>query len=284
MRTRLRIFVQVLAFLSAGAALRATPISVPTSTPITTASVAKAATDVLPSVFRVTNYGIGKQGTGFLHKSGTVITAAHVVRGATPSQIKIRDFAGSEYSVTRIIVDEKIDIALLLPSPRIVGPIPLTLAERDVKTPGRPIEVWGYPGGYGGGAAMLVVGYVSAIDDNVPLETGGAVTRMLVNAAFNSGNSGGPIIDIESGQVIGVVSAKLAPIPPEIVSALEALKQQQSGAVFNRSKDGVQEQISEAQVVAMVLDFLRNQTQLVVGHASLITEVRDFLRKNGIAP
>ena len=132
---------------------------------------------------------------------------------------------------------------------------------------------------------MLVLGYIAGIDENVRLDSGVTVARLVVNAAFNSGNSGGPVVNLEDGKVMGVVSAKLTPIPPEIVSALEALKKQQSGFGYIRTKpDGTKETVMEAQVVAMILSFLRSQTQLVIGHAIPVSDLRGFLKKNGIVP
>ena len=58
------------------------------------------------------------------------------------------------------------------------------------------------------------------------------IRQWVVNAAFNRGNSGGPVVLIETGEVIGVVSSKLAPISPTAKSALDALEQQKSGFTY----------------------------------------------------
>jgi len=106
-----------------------------------------------------------------------------------------------------------------------------------------------------------------------------------VNAAFNGGNSGGPVLNAEDGSVIGVVSSKLAPIPPIIESALMALQQQSSGFMYTKTlPDGSQESISEGRVIGDVLRYLRSQTQLVLGHAVTSYDLRQFLINNGIEP
>lgn len=126
---------------------------------------------------------------------------------------------------------------------------------------------------------MLTVGYLSAT------EIIGSSPRWVINAAFNSGNSGGPLLRLEDGTVIGVVASKLAPIPPGIASILGALSQQKSGFRYTLNKpDGSQEHFSEGQLVAEVLQFLRSQTQLVVGHAVGLEDLRHFLETNGINP
>ena len=108
---------------------------------------------------------------------------------------------------------------------------------------------------------------------------------MVVNGAINLGNSGGPLIHVESGKVIGVVSSKIAPIPKYIKEALEAMKHNKSITVFVRTEtDGSKVKMSTAQVAADVLQFLRSQTQLVIGHAVLVGDMRDFLKANSIDP
>jgi hypothetical protein len=90
----------------------------------------------------------------------------------------------------------------------------------------------------------------------------------------------GPVINVEDGTVIGIVSSKLAPIPQFIEAALEALKNQKSGFTFTAKQEGGQEiTLTEGQVVGAVLTYLRSQTQLVVGHAVMAQDVHDFLKE-----
>ena len=63
---------------------------------------------------------------------------------------------------------------------------------------------------------------------NFPQPSGTTINRWCVNAASNSGNSGGPLLDIENGEVIGVVSSKLAPISDLAKAALSALEGQKA--------------------------------------------------------
>jgi hypothetical protein len=89
----------------------------------------------------------------------------------------------------------------------------------------------------------------------------------------------------EDGSVIGVVSSKLAPIPPYIESALSALANQKSGFTYTRTLiTGKTETISEGQVVAEVLTYLRSQTQLVLGHAVTSQDLMLFLKREGLEP
>jgi hypothetical protein len=111
------------------------------------------------------------------------------------------------------------------------------------------------------------------------------IRRYVVNAAFNSGNSGGPRLHLETGTVIGVAASKLAPLPPEIQSVLGQLAQQKFGMQWTRTlPDGTTQPISETQIVVEVLQFLRSQTQLVIGHAVVLDDLRSFLVNQGLTP
>lgn len=149
---------------------------------------------------------------------------------------------------------------------------------------GSQVTTWGYPEGYRSNFPLLSVGYLSG-EDYVPAPSGKPIKRWVVNGAFNRGNSGGPLINIESGKVIGVVSSKLSPIPLYLKNALEDLKQSRNGVQQTVTMpDGSKVRMSTAQVAALVLQHLKNQIQLVIGHAVLVEDIRTFLKDNGIDP
>jgi hypothetical protein len=150
----------------------------------------------------------------------------------------------------------------------------LAISENDRRIIGSQVSTWGYPAGYNSLAPLLSSGYLSG-KDVIKGPSGKPVTRIVVNAAFNSGNSGGPLVEIESNRVIGVVASKLAPLPEYIEKALIALKGAKYGLMFTKTKpDGTKEEISEAQVTEEILQHLRSQTQLVIGHAVMVTDLK----------
>ena len=261
-----------------------TPTAAPTVTPTPTRSWAGRSGSVAAhSVFRIQIPSEKRSGTAFLHKSGKVITAAHIVEGTSPADVIIIDSQEEKYQVERIIFDTDYDLALLTLTTEIESSsLPIsTMSEFSV---GVQVSTWGYPSGYNGPFPLLSVGYLSGVE-SIRTDSGKSVQRWVVNAAFNSGNSGGPLINIEDRTVIGVVVSKLTPIPTYIVDALEALKNQKAGFVYTRTlSDGTKETISEGQLIADVLSYLRSQTQLVIGLTVSVEDLRNFLRANGIEP
>ena len=77
----------------------------------------------------------------------------------------------------------------------------------------------------------------------------------------------------------------MAPIPEYIVLELKALSEQQSGFIYTYTVPGKEPvHFTEAQVVADVLEFLHSQTQLVIGFAVKVGDLRGFLQDHSIEP
>jgi S1-C subfamily serine protease len=253
--------------------------TLPVAAPLDTDFAGQGAQAARASIMRVMNPKAGMIGTGFLHSSGRVLTAEHVVRGAGQTDITLWTSQGAQIQSTSVHVDARVDLATVEPATSLTNLSALPLSAPSTFTVGTMLSAWGYPGGYFGLTPLLTVGYLAG-SDNV-----NGVTRYVVNAAFNSGNSGGPLLHLETGAVIGVVASKLAPLPPQIQSLLDQLAQQKFGLQWGRTlPDGTTGTVSEAQVVAEVLQFLRSQTQLVVGHAVVLEDLRQFWVNQGLAP
>lgn len=248
------------------------------SAPLATDSAGRMGDIATESVFRVILAKQDRMGTGFLIARGNVLTAAHVIEGADPNDVIILMADGKKIPVDKIAADFDVDIAMLTPKTDIKARA-LPLAVMEHCPVGSQVSTWGFRAGYFGKLPMLSVGYLSG-KDVIRSPSGKLVGRFVVNAAFNAGNSGGPLIDIESGLVLGIVAGKLAPIPPHIESALKALKNDRSVSAFSVTKsDGTTETVSNSQVLEQVLQYLRSQTQLVVGHAVLTGDIKTFLKK-----
>lgn len=140
------------------------------------------------------------EGTGFVYdKQGDIITASHVVSGATKITVRFKD--GTRAKATLIGADPSSDTAVI----RVAAPAgtlaPLALADSSSVVPGEGVVAIGSPFGY---AESITAGIVSAVDRDIEAPNNYAIPNTIqTDAAINHGNSGGPLID-SSGKVIGV--------------------------------------------------------------------------------
>lgn len=252
-------------------------------------SAGKGGIGAMQSVVRVRCLTENTGGTGFIHMSGYIITAAHVVSGCEVSQIDVIGVGiNGKLNVTAVVAkDDALDLAVLKTEQKVTVPPKqiLAISSHSNFAFGDQVTTWGYPEGYGGALPLLSVGYLAGRGQLRNSDKSISPNRWFVNAAFNSGNSGGPLLRVEDGTVIGVVISKLAPVPDEVESGLQALKNQKAGFTYTRTySDGRIETLTEGQIVHEVLHHLRRQTQLVIGHAVMLGDLRKFLEHNKIEP
>jgi len=141
-------------------------------------------------------------GTGFIiDPDGLVVTNYHVVKGAEEITVTMDD--GSRHPATLRGYDEKTDLALL----EIDGEnLPyVAFGDSDAVRVGDWIVAIGNPFGLGGSATT---GIVSARGRDI--RSGPFDDFLQIDAPINSGNSGGPLFDLE-GKVIGVNTAIFSP-------------------------------------------------------------------------
>ncbi|HET7724377.1 MAG TPA: trypsin-like peptidase domain-containing protein [Propionibacteriaceae bacterium] len=146
----------------------------------------------------------GGLGAGTVVKDdGTILTALHVVRGASTITVRFAD--GTQSAATVSASTPAQDIAVLTPAtlPEVV--VAATLGGGvgigdEVFAVGNPL---GYAGSISGGV-------VSALNRTVAVD-GTTLTGLIqTDAAVNPGNSGGPLLN-RAGQVVGVVTALANP-------------------------------------------------------------------------
>ena len=144
-------------------------------------------------------------GAGFVvNADGTVMTANHVIAGATSVRLTFVD--GTTASAKVATADPTTDTATLTPSalPAVVVPAVLGGGVRvgdDVYALGNPL---GLLGSFSGGV-------VSALDREIKVTDKLSLARLIqFDAAVNPGNSGGPLVNA-AGQVVGVVTALANP-------------------------------------------------------------------------
>ena len=143
-------------------------------------------------------------GSGMIiSKDGYVLTNNHVVAGA--EKLTVMTTSGEEYDATVIGADEVNDVALL----KIEGDedFPtVSIGDSDNIQVGQQVCAIGNP--LGELTNTLTVGYVSALDREISeSSTGSTINMFQTDCAINSGNSGGPIFDM-NGNVVGITTAK----------------------------------------------------------------------------
>ena len=144
-------------------------------------------------------------GTGVIFTGdGYIITNYHVVEGGRDCVIALD--TGYSYQAKYVAGDAKNDLAVL----KVETEEPLPAAEfgdSDLLTVGDKVYAIGNPLGVEL-RGTLTDGIVSAINRDVQVD-GRTMTLIQTNAALNSGNSGGPLIN-EYGQVVGINVIKMS--------------------------------------------------------------------------
>jgi serine protease Do len=141
-------------------------------------------------------------GSGVLiSNDGKILTAAHVVQTADVASVEFSD--GQEISARVIGSDIQSDVALLQLKEMPKGVTPATLGDSDKVEVGDQIFVIGAPYGI---SQTLSVGHLSGRHRLNTNNQRTSVEFLQTDAAINTGNSGGPMFDMQ-GNVIGIVSS-----------------------------------------------------------------------------
>jgi putative serine protease PepD len=140
-------------------------------------------------------------GTGFVvDGKGHIVTAAHVVDGASAVSVKFQD--GTTRAAEVLGTDNATDVAVLSVDPSGLTLHPLTLGSSASLSIGDEVAAIGDPFTYD---RSLSTGVVSGLDRTISAPNGFTVAHAIqTDAALNPGNSGGPVLDA-SGRVIGIV-------------------------------------------------------------------------------
>ncbi len=181
-----------------------------TSTTVAEPTPAEIYDVILPSLvsIRTTRSGVAGPTTGsgsgvIVNKDGDVLTANHVVRGATAIEVSFAD--GTTSRAVVVASDPANDIAVLQAErgPSVIVPAVIGGGARV----GDPTFAVGNPLGL---TASLAAGVISGLDRTAtPIGDAGALRGLIqFDAAVNPGSSGGPLLD-RAGHVIGIVTGLL---------------------------------------------------------------------------
>ena len=159
----------------------------------------------VPSVVSIscTLQGGSSTGTGvILSEKGYIVTNCHVVEGAKTIQVLLTD--ERTFTASLVGTDAISDLAVLqIPADDLV---PAALGDSGVLRVGDSVVAIGDPLGLELRGTMTN-GIVSAINRDINME-GRTMNLIQTNAALNSGNSGGPLLNCY-GQVIGINTMKM---------------------------------------------------------------------------
>ena len=146
-------------------------------------------------------------GSGFLwDRLGHVVTNHHVVAGATGATVRLAD--GRAFAATLVGTSPAHDLAVLRIGLGVDRPPPLPVGTSHDLRVGQKVFAIGNPFGLDW---TLTTGIVSALNRELPTDTGGVIEGLVqTDAAINPGNSGGPLLD-SAGRLIGVNTAIFSP-------------------------------------------------------------------------
>ena len=154
-------------------------------------------------------YSGSSTGTGVvLTEDGYIVTNSHVVEGAQAITIQLTD---ERVLPARLVgADIVSDLAVLKVDAQDL--VPATFGDSDSLRVGDTVVAIGDPLGVEL-RGTLTDGIISAINRDIYLD-GRPITLIQTNAALNSGNSGGPLINCY-GQVIGINTMKIGAFTDE---------------------------------------------------------------------
>ena len=145
-------------------------------------------------------------GTGIIYTgNGYILTNAHVVEDAL--SISVKDYDGKTYEATLVGMDTDSDVAVIKIEAE--GLTPAEFGKSSQLVPGDKVIAIGTP--YVQNMEYTATeGMVSALRESVNFTDLGYMLDLIQHdAAINSGNSGGPLINIY-GQVVGINTIKIS--------------------------------------------------------------------------
>jgi S1-C subfamily serine protease len=143
------------------------------------------------------------RGSGFLidKERGWIATNAHVVQ-RSPSRMRISFKETPYFTVDKVYIDTHLDFAIVKIDPDKI-PASATAAELACKSApkaGTPVIAFGHPWGLEYTATRGIISGIKTLT---------SVEQLQTDAAINPGNSGGPLIEEETGQILGINASGL---------------------------------------------------------------------------
>ncbi|MEK5645071.1 serine protease [Paenibacillus rhizosphaerae] len=147
-------------------------------------------------------------GSGFLYNDqGDLLTNAHVVTGS--QQVTVRTLNHEEYKGTVIGIGTDTDVAVVrVPELKKLAPLPV--AEGYKAEVGDEILALGSPLGL---ENTVTTGIISGLGRSFDIDPYTYSNLYQISAPITHGNSGGPLVNAETGEVLGINSAAVSEEP-----------------------------------------------------------------------
>ncbi|WP_156290498.1 S1C family serine protease [Oceanobacillus salinisoli] len=140
-------------------------------------------------------------GSGFLYNNkGDIITNAHVIQNA--DVINVRTANARLYPAAVVGVSDEIDIAVIR-VPQLASENSLPIQKEDFADIGDEVIALGSPHGF---QNTVTLGIISGTDRNFSVDGFDYSNVYQISAQITHGNSGGPLIKRETGEIIGINS------------------------------------------------------------------------------
>lgn len=150
---------------------------------------------------KVSNY----IGSGVIIEGNRILTSAHVVSDAVFLEVKKEDDP-KKYIAKKKFISHQADLAILEIEDKTFFEDTISLKLNGTVKHREEVTVLGYP--IGGNAISTTTGIISRIETSLYTWSNEALLAIQIDAAINSGNSGGPAIN-KKGELIGIAMQKL---------------------------------------------------------------------------
>lgn len=176
-------------------------------------SIPEIVNKVKPAVVAIStkiqsNFGEGEGlGTGFIFsEDGYILTNYHVISSSDQISIMFSDNTTAKAKIVNY--DKNLDLAVIKIQGDVKVPGLVELGDSSALQVGESVVAIGNPLGKEL-SNTVTSGIISAVNRKIKAQDGSEQTYLQTDAAINSGNSGGPLLNVY-GQVIGINSAKIS--------------------------------------------------------------------------
>lgn len=202
----------------------------------TTNNVSDPIQAILRSVAVVTIPGEG-HGSGFVAAPGVLATNYHVIEDAVINDLQISfpdndELAGRLLSAELIHVSIRDDLAFVGFRADVK---PLGIKDQYEHVNGQRVVAIGSPGSGGDGPTLENLTTDGRLGPELTLDDG--IERWALSMAVNGGNSGGPLVDATSGEVMGVIVAKFTKTEAQSLAVPHAVLVRELATANKASKD-----------------------------------------------